>query len=92
MASGFGTITVTTSATLIRAQDLGRVELRITNSEDATIVYLGQDNTVTTANGTPLYDNQQFAQTKDWGSHKGDVFGIVASGTADVRFWEVTGT
>lgn len=88
----FGTITVGTTATLIRSQNTDRNQIRLANTEDALIVYLGQDDSVTTANGFPLFENQSLVQTKDNGIWLGDIFGIVSAGTADVRFWVAEGS
>ncbi|MHB8409828.1 MAG: hypothetical protein ACYDHY_17375 [Acidiferrobacterales bacterium] len=74
------TVSVTTAATLILAANGSRVVANIANVSTQT-VYLGRDNTVTTANGWPLGagSNMEDRETTDaW-------YGIVAVGTADVR-------
>ena len=51
----------------------------------ATTVYLGFDNSATTSNGFPLRQNAVW-QTNEPRGYPGDVFGIVPSGTSNVRF------
>ena len=86
----FNTVTVTTVATLIVAANPNRIGLIIVNTSSGT-VYLGEDTTVTTSNGTPLKQNENM--TEDSSGTKmfmGNVYGIVGSGTSDVRYWERT--
>ena len=87
----YDTVSVTTSATLIVSASEARKELKLCNTANGTIVYLGQDSSVTTSNGFPLYENQSVAMERDWGQWLGDVYGIVGSGTADIRYWESKG-
>jgi len=86
----FNTITVTTSATLIVAANTQRRNLTVVNSSETAIVFIGPDSTITTSNAIPLYETQTQNQDRVPEGYQGDVYGIVASGTADVRFWEVT--
>lgn len=86
----YGTISVGTSATEITAGNTKRRSLLICNTESAKTVYVGPDTSVTTANGFPLYPNQSTSITKFIAEHyHGPVYGIVAAGTADVRYWEM---
>lgn len=86
----YNTVTVTTSATLIAAANPKRQELIITNNSISTDIYIGQDANVTTANGLPLYANQTRERSRNGGTYGwlGPVYGICASGTADIRYWE----
>lgn len=88
----YGSVSVGVAATLIRPANTDRRELRIVNTSIVTPVYLGTDASVTTANGFPLYENQNILQSKDSGAWLGAVYGIVGAGNADVRFWETEGT
>ena len=84
----YNTVTVTTSATLIVANNTQRQSILVTNTGTGT-VYLGPDSSVTTSNGMPLVTNGTYAE--DSGGTRmflGDIYGIVASGTSDVRYWE----
>ena len=84
----FNTVTITTSATKIVTANPNRQSLILANTGTGT-VYLGPDNTVTTANGTPLL--QDGTLTEDDGGSRmfmGDVWGVVATGTSDLRYWE----
>jgi hypothetical protein len=84
----YGTTTVTTAATLILAENTKRKKLTIVNSSLSTILYVGPDSSITTSNSIPLYQNQSSVSEKIPEGYKGDIYGIVASGTADVRYWE----
>ena len=77
-------VSVASTATSILAANTSRKAAFIANNGTQT-VYLGRDNTVTTANGLPLAAGQTWpddTSTDAW-------YGIVASGTCDVRFLEV---
>lgn len=83
----FGAVSVTTSATRIVENNAKRSNLTISNASFVD-VFIGPDNTVTTANGIPLHGAQTRDQDKIAEGWQGDVWGIVETGTADVRFWE----
>ena len=86
----YNTVTITTTATLIIAANTNRIGLILVNTSAGT-VYLADNNSVTTSNGIPLRENENL--TEDSGGTKmfpGDIYGIVGSGTADVRYWERT--
>ncbi len=88
--SSYGTVTVAATATLIVAANTNRKDLEL-NNVGAVVVYLGMDNSVTTSNGFSLYeDSFRDIYKGSTGNYLGDVYGIAASGTADVRYWEVT--
>lgn len=90
MATSYGNISVADTATLIIAAEADRKVLSIANDEASATVYIGPDASVTTSNGLPLYAGQIQDNTKTHGLWAGPIYGIVASGTADVRYWEVT--
>lgn len=88
-------VSITTAATVIVAastQSGGRIGLFILNNSTTT-VYIGPDSTVTTANGFPLLAGEKFILQNDTPNpqyfYTGAVYGIVATGTADVRYWEM---
>ena len=88
-------VSVAATATVIVAastQSGGRIGLRIYNNSAVT-VFLGPDATVTTANGYPLLTATEFKFDADGPNpqyfYTGAVYGIVATGTADVRYWEM---
>ena len=86
----FNTVTVTSTATKIVDANTQRQSLIISNAGSVTI-YIGPDNTVTTSNGTPLVSGGNL--TEDSGGTRmqlGTVYGIVATGTCDCRYWERT--
>ena len=86
----YGAVTVTTTATLIIADNTARTEVVLTNTSDDTVVYIGQDSSVTVNNGTPFYENQTRGHTRGFCSYLGPIWGIVSSGSADIRYWETT--
>lgn len=83
----YGPITVTISATLIVAANTQRRNLTIVNDGSSTI-YIGPDDSITTSNGIPLYGRQGRQDDRIPEGYQGDVYGIIGSGTADVRYWE----
>ncbi|KKK95046.1 hypothetical protein LCGC14_2676730 [marine sediment metagenome] len=85
----YNTVTVTTSATLIVADNTKRKVLTLVNTSETIPVYIGPDSSITTSNAIPLYETQTQDSSKTFGFWSGPVYGIVASGTADVRYWEV---
>jgi len=78
----YGNITVTTSATLIKATNASRKSIVIRNYGSAAL-FIGGNNSVTTANGFEVPASQSI-YIKD----TDEVYGIVASGTLDVRYLE----
>jgi len=87
----FNTVSVGTSATLIIAADNSRRFLNIVNSS-STVMYIGPDSSITTSTALTILGWQSFNIRKDFGDYKGDVYGIVASGTNDVRYWQELGS
>ena len=83
----YNSVTVTTTATLIKADNPNRLSLQITN-RDAEICYIGFDSSVTISTGFPLAQNDVLSLT---GSdlYTGDVYGIVGTGSIDVRYFEI---
>lgn len=75
----------TTSPTLVLAANLGRWSATISNNGSVT-VYLGKDNTVSTATGFALDPGmavEDEESTDAW-------WGITASGTGDLRIEEAS--
>lgn len=84
----YGSITVQATATKIVAADNNRHSLLLHNNGTQT-VFIGPDASVTTSNGFPI--TQKSSLSSDSGGvslFKGDIYGIVASSTADMRYWE----
>lgn len=77
-------VSVTSTATEIKAANVNRHDITIVN-HSTTDIYLGKDNTVTTANGI-LLPAKGFCVVEGW---DGDMYGIVASGTATIGYWEM---
>lgn len=87
MASTFNTVSVASTATRILAANLERRGSLLFNNSNQT-VYLGMDASVTTANGFPLPTNASMSNSGPNEVWKGAIYGVVASSTADIRFWE----
>jgi hypothetical protein len=84
----YGAVTVGDTATLIVAQNSKRNKLIIVNTSQTLTVYIGPDSSITTSNAIPLYPNQGLNDDKIPESYLGNIYGIVASSTANVRYWE----
>jgi len=101
MATAYAAVSVGATATLIKAANLSRTYLRIVNW-GTNPVFLGNDSSVTVSNGIPLVSAKFYGKDGVWEkgideadadskalrTFKGPVYGIVASGTEDVRYWE----
>jgi len=85
----YGAVSVGNTATKIINNNCGRQALMLVNNSSDTIVYLGTDSSVTTTTGLPLFYYSTRDFTKTFGYYNGDIYGITASGTADIRYWEV---
>ena len=81
-AVAYGNAACTTSATSILAANYERKGFVI-QAIDGT-VYIGDDSSVTTSSGFPLATGQSFSSS----AFLGTVYGITASGTVNVRYWE----
>lgn len=85
--SAYGSVTVNTNATLIAASNPARKGCVIVNNGGASI-FLGMDSGVTTSNGLPVASNATFSNSNLEAAWRGDIYGIIGSNSADVRFWE----
>lgn len=90
--SSYGNVSVGDTATLIKADNTDRIFLDIANTDTSKVVYIGIDTSVTTSNGFPVFAYQNRGWAKTLAGYLGPIYGIVASGTADVRYMEVTGS
>lgn len=86
-----GAVTITSTATKILSANVERRSHFTINTSTTLTVYVGPDDTVTTANGYPLGPEMQMHEDRsEAGFWKGDIWGITASGSAEVRYWERT--
>tara|TARA_R100000306_G_C4353347_1_gene131335 strand:- start:772 stop:1059 length:288 start_codon:yes stop_codon:yes gene_type:complete len=89
-------VSVGTSATLLIAKNDARIHLILQNLGSQE-VYLGDSSGVTTSNGirwantNTLFEMSHNAEPFMF-YYRGDIYGIVASGTGNVRVWEFTDT
>lgn len=84
----YGSISVTTNATLIVAANSRRQSLIITNTDATNKLYVGPDVNITTSNCPEISTGSNL--TEDNGGSKvycGPVYGI-STGTISVRYWE----
>ena len=86
----YNTVTVSDTATEIVPANTARRNVTIVNTEEAKIVYIGPDSSITTSNAIPLYETQTRDQDRIPEGYQGPIYGIVSTGTADVRYWETT--
>lgn len=82
----FGALSVTDSATLIFSGSAARGGYIIHNASAVTI-YIGGTSSVTTSNGIPLAATEKILADGP-AAYNGSLYGIVASGTADLRYLE----
>lgn len=90
MPATYGAVTVTSSATLIIAENVSRKELTITNNDGTSPLYLGTDSSVTASTGSPLYPYQTTDRSRGMGTWLGPIYGITSSASVDVRYLQVT--
>jgi hypothetical protein len=89
MATTHGNVTVTTNPTLIIGANPNRRAIIISNNTN-TSLYLSPDSSLTTANGIVVPALGHIEISADGEVFKGDIYGIVAASTNDVRYWEWT--
>lgn len=85
MAVQYNTVSVGTSATLVLESNPARRGMILANNSAAT-VYIGSDSSVTTSTGIPIAANGNLTDSGPRDLWKGQVWGICASGTSDVRY------
>tara|TARA_R110000782_G_scaffold263592_1_gene356304 strand:- start:1855 stop:2424 length:570 start_codon:yes stop_codon:yes gene_type:complete len=76
----YGTVSVTTSATLIRAANIERSSCLVVNV-GANDMHIGTDSSVTAANGIPVLSGQSLTFTVET-----TIYGISTGGANDVRY------
>lgn len=89
---GYGLVKVSTTAKKIIGENTKRKVLWVVNASSGSTVYIGPDDSITTANaGVLLFPYQTIEIKKDFGDYKGDVYGIIGTtdDTCKVFYWEV---
>jgi len=81
-----GQVTVGTTATLIRPENLGRRFLVIVNNSGGSI-FIGPDNTVTTTTGLEIPTGLALDLTRLLEGYTGPIYGI-ASAPRTISYWE----
>jgi hypothetical protein len=82
-------VDVTGTATLIMAANTRRTSFYIFNN-GANRVFLCETNAVDTVDGFPLESFSQFSEDEGHNLWKGDIWGITAGTTEEIRYWERT--
>ena len=85
--STYNAVTIQSTATQVLSGNAERKGAIFSNNGTQTL-FLGMDSSVTTSNGLPLVANGTLTMDDFGGVWKGQVWGIVASSTADLRYWE----
>ena len=87
MSQSYGTKTIGATASVIVYANNSRRNLTIVNTDASVVLYIGPDDSVTTANGIPIYGRQSLTMDKISEGFAGAIYGIAAS-NIDVRYWE----
>lgn len=89
MGSNYGQVAVTSTPTLIVAANNSRRGLMLDNQQSTSDIFFGPDSNITIANtvslkaGMALVFDDRFIRTA--------IYGVVASGTVTVGWWETSG-
>ena len=85
------TVDATAGGTVIVAGNTHRQQLIIANVDTSTTLFIGQDNTLTAANGVPIFPETDRVFDRGFGLFLGEIRGITSAGSVDVRVWEIEG-
>lgn len=85
------TVDTTAGGTVIIAGNTHRMAIIISNVSTTVTVFIGQDSTLTAANGVPIFPETDRVFDRGFGLFLGEIRGITSSGSADVRVWEIEG-
>jgi len=83
----YGSVTVTTSPTQVLPAR-GRRQGFIIQNKSSQEVYFGHDDSITTSNTISILSGGYFNESLKQAMLRTNIYAVVASGTADVRFWE----
>lgn len=89
MSTSYTNVTVTTAPTLIIPPNPARKGYGFVNNGTGNL-YFGPDSSITTSNGMIVLTTGNVTDSGDQSSFKGSIYGVVSTGTADVRYWEWT--
>jgi hypothetical protein len=88
MAVSYNTVTVQSSSpTVIKAANNARRGIQIYNN-GSVIVYVGPNASITASTGIPLLPQSLYETSGEHQAWRGAIYGLAASVTADVRFFE----
>jgi len=80
-------VSVGTTPTLIIPVNARRTSFYLLNN-GTNEMYIGENSSVTVATGFPLAAASQVSEDEGSNVYKGDIYGIVAAGTEEARYWE----
>lgn len=83
----YAAVSVATTATVIIAANNRRKGFVVNNNSTVT-VFIGEDASITTSNAIPILADGNYTDSGLDAVWKGVVYGIVATGTANTRYWE----
>lgn len=87
----YGNVAVTTTPILIVAANAARQELWMCNYSVSPDCFYGFNANVTPTTGFPLFaSGDQQASRGEGSTYLGDIWAVTSSGTADIRFKEIT--
>lgn len=84
-AASYGTVTIGAAAALIKAAVTTRKSILVQNVHASNTLYVGDDSSVTTANGIRLLSGESI----EINDYNGAVYGIASGAGTDVRYFEV---
>ena len=82
-------VTVTGSATLILGANPLRQSFYLLNN-GVNPVFVSEDTTVNTGTSFPLAAASQISEDRGMNIYKGDIYGITAGTSEEIRYWERT--
>lgn len=89
MAVSYNAVSVTSAVTNILPANNGRRGFLISNN-GSVIIYIAFDSSVTSSTGIQILPQDRFTLTGDDATWKGAIWGITASGSSDIRYWDWT--
>lgn len=86
MSVSYGSVTVTTSPTVIMASNPARKGYGFINNSIVDL-YFGPDSSITTSNAMFVTGTGNVTDSGDGDDFRGSIYGVVSTGTANVRYW-----
>jgi hypothetical protein len=90
MSISYGAVSVGVTATLIAPSSSARKGLLVANNDTTIALFIGPDSSVTASNGMPIPAGGYLINSGTNDNFRGAWYGIVASGSVDVRYFNWT--